>query len=455
MTTGHEMSARNEASKTARARTAQGFKLGATLLGTSLLIAACGGGGGSTYVAGRYDNGDDYRLPTKDTLFDDEGHGLCSTATVYPLVEPRAAAEKAAMSFIFEALNNEPDPTEDLSNVGDERAIRNETIRRELMQNSLDIMYQSTHPLLFDAENNINSAADLAKAKSDISRALDGAYGASAPSAAYFSVGEGAGLITEDAVYKLERVVVPLTFLDEQGITGYTLQDTLKVTVKKATDENDNVWALIEEKEGTGMKLQNATETVVPESAEFIEEYDINVDLLYTVTLFERGEIEVEEEPTVEPSPSPDEEVTEEEVTEEPSPEPSPTEEEPDPAVSDELLVTPEYVAAVEAYVAANKIDITLNTTTYNYEKATIKAGPTFLEYLMEENKNTGDVTLYYRDGSFVPKRATFATEQELTNKVVIPDETPEVKINLVGDGCPKVGDATFERFWVTGYELN
>lgn len=209
--------------------------IGALGIATTLALSACKPGY-DFYVDGYWNNGDGVIAPAKSELFAADGTPTCAFPVKYNLFETRSTSTNLARGVLFEINNTEPDPDEVLNVVDfpteEDRAT--EKLRREHMQNSLDTLFQFTHPA-FDAENGIAEPGDLAAFKAKWTSILY-SVARKAPATDYMKVVE-TYVENEDGIYIIKRLSNPKDYITSHAIPIEFLG--LRETYFSATIEGD------------------------------------------------------------------------------------------------------------------------------------------------------------------------------------------------------------------------
>ena len=271
MTTNDVVSPEGRATRQVR----RAVTLGAVAAMSAMALVACSPGE-DVYVDGWWDNGDVLYAPVKSTLFDEEGVPRCDTPTVEGLIESRARAfsENGGVStlFMFEIINPELDPNEELTGFSSARDEEKERTERERRLNSLDQMYQWTHPD-FDAKYGISEPADLADVKAEIRDHLDEleepVYAFMKPGTQWIQAPEGRFSLTRisDVVGYLEQSSLDFEF------------DGLNFRYQRAIGPNGDEYLLFVDRESGESALYNVTnqddKIELDENAELFEQYDV------------------------------------------------------------------------------------------------------------------------------------------------------------------------------------
>jgi hypothetical protein len=272
MTTEDVVSAHTSAKTQVR----RGVRIGAVAVVATLALSACSGQSG--YVDGWWGNGDPIYAPFKADLFDEEGVPVCTTPTAGANFESRARAYSEtgglANLFLFEVMNDEPDPDEPLTGLT-ETEERNERTRRERLQNSLDTMYQMTHPR-FDEANGISEADDLGGIKDELQSHLEG-LGVDAPIYTYLTRAER-WLETEDSRLSINRIPNVEEYIELNNIP-HVFQG-LAFSYDRATDRDGDEYLLVTDREtGEAVLMTSDEEVPLNEEAELFEQFEIDLTL--------------------------------------------------------------------------------------------------------------------------------------------------------------------------------
>jgi hypothetical protein len=199
------------------ARGTRAASVGAFGLAISLVLTGCGGQPEGTYIEGYWDNGDPFYAPSKTALFDENGVPTCAFPVKYNLFESRATGIGLAKGVAFEVMNPESDPNGFLDPADfpttEEQAT--ERLRRERALNSLDVLWEYTHPQ-FDADNGIETPEDLAPMKAELQEHLYG-LGKDAPFLDFLELKE-VYFMSDVGEFIVERLGNPGKYLTDNGI---------------------------------------------------------------------------------------------------------------------------------------------------------------------------------------------------------------------------------------------
>ncbi|MBN2177173.1 MAG: hypothetical protein JW722_05890 [Demequinaceae bacterium] len=218
--------------------------IGALSLAIGLVLTGCGQPDG-TYIEGYWDNGDPFYAPSKTVLFDDNGDPTCAYPVKYLQFESRSGPTNLARGVSFEIMNLELDPDGYLNpaDYPDEASQAKERLRRERALNSLDVLWQYTHPQ-FDAAYGIESPADLAPIKAELQTHLYG-LGKNAPFVDYLKLVEQY-FVSDRGTFIVVRLDNPKGYLEDNNIP---LKFEGLLYEYYSADDGEEEFLLVKEKE--------------------------------------------------------------------------------------------------------------------------------------------------------------------------------------------------------------
>ncbi|MGC4173783.1 hypothetical protein [Demequina sp.] len=231
----------------------------------ALTLAGCSSG--ETFIDGWWDNGDPVLVPTKASLFDDQGVPLCDTPTAFGTLETRARSFSelggVVNSFLWEVTNPETDPST--------ASTKKERNKLEVLQDSPGAMYQLTFPT-FDKEHGISSPEDMRKVKDELKAHLPDLL-TEGPVTSYVKV-DDQWIDGPQGHFSVRRADDAEGYIKDNGIntTFNGIQNTYWIAQK---DDDGSEWLLVRNKETGAATLMRAgaEDVLLDESTESFTRY--------------------------------------------------------------------------------------------------------------------------------------------------------------------------------------